>query len=435
MNCPYCSEQHPDNARFCPVTGQTIPEQLTCAGCGRETKAGVKFCPYCGSTTFLDKPKAHLKLGRKKRATILWTLIGVVALFFAVVVGLFFFDGLSLQSQRLISNLRSPSETPTQESERFIRVADIGNNGEDSIQATDTPTTTVTPQPTVTWTPTPTITLSATPVPTYTHTPQPTSTPTSYTINPNDGSELIFIPPGEFFMGSNPNSDPYFWGSEGPMHRVSLDGYWIYRTEVTNAMYQACVNEVACPRPAYTRSATRPEYFGNPIYADYPVIFVSWRDAAAYCRWAGGRLPSEAEWEKAARGEDGRLFPWGNQPPDGEKVNFCDWNCSAAHRDPSHDDGYRDTAPVGNYLAGASPYGVLDMAGNVWEWTFDWFQEAYYKVSPELNPLGPASGTRRVIRGGSWFNPAEGLRTVARASYSPETTLESLGFRCVVDNP
>ena len=171
-------------------------------------------------------------------------------------------------------------------------------------------------------------------------------------------------------------------------------------------MYQECVAQHACPKPQYTRSSTRSDYFGNHTFDDYPVIYVNWRAAAAYCLWAGGRLPTEAEWEKAARGTDRRLFAWGNSPPTGERANYCDRNCTDDLNDPSQDYRYRDTTPIGSFPAGASFYGVLDMAGNVWEWTADWFQPVYYKVSPQENPLGPASGERRVVRGGWWYNPA-----------------------------
>jgi serine/threonine protein kinase len=276
-------------------------------------------------------------------------------------------------------------------------------------------------------------TPTSTDLPIPTKTPTPTNTPIIAVSNPMDIAELIHIPSGEFIMGSDKNNDPYWYGAEGPSHRVYLEGYWIYRTEVTNRMYQTCVEQHACPRPAYNKSSTRAEYFSNPAYDNYPVIFVSSDDAISYCRWAGGRLPTEAEWEKAARGEDSRLFAWGNQPPTGELANYCDRNCSDNLRDSSQDDGYRDTSPAGNYPKGSSPYGLLDMAGNVWEWTSDWFDPVYYKVAPLENPLGPASGQRRVVRGGSWYNPAEGIRTVNRRSERPGTTTETLGFRCVVE--
>jgi len=132
-------------------------------------------------------------------------------------------------------------------------------------------------------------------------------------------------------------------------------------------------------------------------------------------------MPTEAEWEKAARGTDGRLFLWGDTSPSSQLANF-------------RDSGYRDTASIGAYLDAVSPYGALDMAGNVWEWTFDWFQSAYYNVSPYENPLGPASGSSRIMRGGSWHNTADGVRTVARASIKHDT-FNTLGFRCAQDGP
>ena len=235
-------------------------------------------------------------------------------------------------------------------------------------------------------------------------------------------------------MGSDASIDPYFWGAEAPIHTITLDGYWIYQMEVTNAMYQACVADQACPRPQWNYSQTRDTYYGDHAFDDYPVIYVSWVDAQSYCTWAGGRLPSEAEWEKAARGnQDERLFPWGDTPANSEQANFCDTNCSEYYAENNKNDGYADTSPVGTYPAGASPYGLLDMAGNVWEWTYDWFATPYNKSITE-NPFGPANGTARVIRGGSFYNPSMDLRVVQRASLSPGKTLETLGFRCVLED-
>lgn len=252
-----------------------------------------------------------------------------------------------------------------------------------------------------------------------------------------DQAELVFIPAGEFLMGSDPG-EPYFWGAEAPKHTVYLDAFWIYRTEVTNGMYRACVEVGACLVPRENSSHTHEEYFNSHQYDGYPVIHVGYEDAAAYCEWAGARLPTEAEWEKAARGTEGVLFPWGSEELQDEFANFCDEGCpehSIEFTEQGFNDGYRDVAPVGSYPAGASPFGALDMAGNVLEWVADWYAVDYYSHSPEINPTGPESGTRRIIRGGSWWSLREGLRPAARASKSPEFSSDMVGFRCAVDAP
>jgi formylglycine-generating enzyme required for sulfatase activity len=169
-------------------------------------------------------------------------------------------------------------------------------------------------------------------------------------------------------------------------------------------------------------------------FENHPVVQINWDQAQTYCKWAGGRLPLEAEWEKAGRGTDGRRFSWGNESPSASLLNYCDAQCSVQTKDATQDDGYPSTAPVGSFLAGASPYGVLDMAGNVEEWVADWYEIGYYKSSPKENPLGPESGTNRVIRGGAWTDkdPAR-LRVVARLGMPPMSSFDILGFRCVVD--
>jgi len=259
-------------------------------------------------------------------------------------------------------------------------------------------------------------------------------TPNEITTSTKDGAELAYVLAGEFIMGSDAH-EPYFWGAEAPKHDVYLNAFWIYRTEVTNKMYRACVQEKACPHPVQSRSNTRNDYYENSLYGNYPVVYVTYYSALAYCQWIGGRLPTEAEWEKAARGTDGRLFPWGNGELQGNLANFCNTGCPGDEVEYGFDDGYRDTAPVGNYPDGASPYSALDMAGNVLEWVGDWFQIEYYSSSPFENPLGPASGTRRGIRGGSWISARSGLRPAARASLKPDNSLDILGFRCAMVAP
>jgi len=249
----------------------------------------------------------------------------------------------------------------------------------------------------------------------------PVATPvqlsTQREINSGDGAEMILIPEGTFIMGSDLAHDPLFWGAEKPIHEVFLSPYYIYRTEVTNSMYQACVTAAQCRKPDVLRSRTRKSYFENPQFNNYPVIYVTWQDAVNYCKWAGGRLPSEAEWEKAARGTDGRRFPWGDDEDGIGRAAFK----------------HGDTEPVGTYPTGASPYGLLDVAGNVLEWVNDNYAVEYYNQSPLENPTGPDFGTRKGYRGGSWYSLIDGLRTAARASSKPDQAMDIVGFRCAMD--
>jgi len=337
----------------------------------------------------------------------------------------------SLDGNVLTFSLANQPIKVAQNTEDSLPVPSITNTAFSTLTETEmppqlSPTSTVIP-------PTATLTLTPTLVP-------PTRTPTisledryvDFQVNPKDSMPMVFVPAGEFIMGSNEDEDPYFWGAEGPEHVVYVDAFWIYQTEVTNAMYQACVAEQACPKPLRHESRTVADYYVNEEFADYPAIQVNWVDAAAYCVWAGGRLPTEAEWEKAARGTDGAMFPWGNGSLEPGYASFCGSSCPGYERE-HFDDGYYEIAPVGSFPPGASPYGALDMAGNVWEWVFDYFNKEYFTVSPDENPRGPLTGSRRVIKGGSWFNPVSGLRSAARTSIPPQDGLDTLGFRCVLD--
>lgn len=266
---------------------------------------------------------------------------------------------------------------------------------------------------------------------------EPTLTPTevddpNFRISEKDQSEQIFIPAGEFIMGTEETDAQHFFNNgvaypEVPMHTVYLDGYWIDKFEVTNARYALCVAEGACTPPWVNFSNTREEYYGNPEFDNFPVIMVDWWQASTFCEWAGGKLPTEAEWEKAARGTDGRKYPWGNDPITDDKANFCDKNCTREHANPGFDDGFADTAPVGSFPNGASPYGVMDMAGNVWEWTSSVPME--YPYDPNDGREDP-DGYYHVWRGGPWSNGTWWIRSTLRYKSVPKYWYENLGFRC-----
>jgi formylglycine-generating enzyme required for sulfatase activity len=228
---------------------------------------------------------------------------------------------------------------------------------------------------------------------------------------------MVSVPAGVFAMGSS-ESDTQAADDEKPQHTVYLNAFWLDQTEVTNSMYASCVRAGVCQQPEKTSSKTRLLYYGESHYDAYPVLFVSWEEAKNYCHWVGRRLPTEAEWEKAARGENGLTYPWGEAPPGPGLLNF--------------DNQVGDTTQVGSYTGGASPYGALEMAGNVSEWTADWYGEDYYAVSPAFNPLGPLSGAYRVLRGGSWFSSRDAVRAAFRLWNIPGLHSDSVGFRCAL---
>jgi formylglycine-generating enzyme required for sulfatase activity len=251
-------------------------------------------------------------------------------------------------------------------------------------------------------------------------------------ISAPDGVTMRLVAAGPFTMGIaiptsqrecrqwSPNFDcdiETFAHEEKP-HTVTLGDFYIDEYEVTNRQYAACVAAKVCAAPPEEPSfhtTLYQNYYRDPQYANYPLVNSTWDEASAYCAWRGARLPSEAEWEKTARGVDGRIYPWGNEFA-GQWANICDKSCQYSQSNPAFDDGYWYPAPVGSYPTGASPYGILDLAGNVSEWVADWYD--------------PASPIHKIVRGGSWNDRAYTVRTSYRATWMPDTRSTSFGFRC-----
>ena len=259
---------------------------------------------------------------------------------------------------------------------------------------------------------------------TETLTPETSLYVVSTQVSPIDGMVMVFVPQGEFLMGVDKDNE---YGFPNPGYTVYLDAYWIDQTDVTNAMYALCVDAGACHEPHSPKNVDT-VFKGD----NQPAGFVNWNDADDYCRWAGRRLPTDAEWEKAARGTDGRTYPWGNQKPAGNLLNFADINSSMQDADKNIDDGYKFTSPVWNYPDGASPYGALDMAGNAFQWVQDW-DGNYYVNPPYINPQGPSSGEDKILRGGSCFNDERAIRSMFSLSIEPSSVAGNISFRCAMN--
>ena len=234
-----------------------------------------------------------------------------------------------------------------------------------------------------------------------------------------DSMVMIHIPDARFQLSEQGK------GGQGN-HQVMLDSYWIDQTEVTNSHYAQCVENGSCEPP--TSCVWGEPTYGNDDYKTHPVICVTWQMANTYCEWAGARLPTEAEWDYAARGPERYPYTWGDsfEP---ENLNFCDANCTKSDSQ-KYNDGYALTAPVGSYPDGASWSGALDMNGNVWEWLADWY--APYTSASQENPAGPNYGTERIIRGGSWYDLPDFLRADHRHPFNPNDYNHLIGFRCAL---
>ena len=279
-------------------------------------------------------------------------------------------------------------------------------------------------------------------------------------LREKDQGTMLYVTAGQFEMGIKDEQIKYVLtlcqeynqdcnyevSSElsRPTHRVALHGYWIDQYEITNAQFAAFLNDqgnqiesgaswLSIDNPHSLIKLANDSFQPKEGFAEHPVIEVTWYGATAYCEWAGGRLPTEAEWEYAARGPESLIFPWGNTF-DLTRLNFCDTNCEKFWKTEDYDTGYSDgfpmTAPVGSYPDGASWCGSMDMAGNVWEWVADWMGP--YNIFPQTDPTGPESGTIKVIKGGAWCNAPTVFVSSYRWNYAPLGSGFNLGFRCVV---
>ena len=362
-------------------------------------------------------------------------IIAISAVLIIALVGTIIWTVLSdsvrtTQSANMENYLTQTSAVQLTEAALEPSVEVVTETPTETPEGTGTPEMTETPQPTETIQPTEEI-------PTATNTPEPTLAPTEVMVRVRgvDGMPMVSIPAGAFQMGRTDQQLTWntqqewcdssctvdLWASEQPVHTVTLDTYWIDQYEVSNVQYAACEAAGVCQSPLEGRSLSRDNYYATDAFADYPVVYVSWQDARNYCAWAGGRLPTEAEWEKAARGTSGGLYPWGDTLPNESLANYGKF--------------VADTSRVGKYPAGVSEYEVFDLAGNVWEWVSDYWDANYYQSSPSTNPTGPETGTNRIIRGGAFHNTGGDIRSALRLEYPPEEQRYFIGFRCVVPGP
>lgn len=260
-------------------------------------------------------------------------------------------------------------------------------------------------------------------------------------IRAKNWKKMVLVPAGRFEMGStdrevdaayqlgkkdNPDATKRWFNDEKPRHQVWVDAFYMDKYEVTVGEYKA-----------FTRATG---FQGLPDFVseyapggNHPVVGVSWDDAGAYCRWAGKQLPTEAQWEKAARGSDRRSYPWGNKPINGKLANYCDINCEFPWKDKNENDRYKHTSPVGYYELGENPNGIHDLAGNVWEWVQDWYDRKYYSRSSKNNPVNRKKALYRLVRGGGWDHAPALIRSAYRYGLSPDSRgYLAVGFRCVV---
>jgi len=421
MKCPHCGQEHSNEATFCPVTGNQIVA-FECPNCGQVIMAGLPYCSYCGYNLIAE---AQPPPPRRRWWPWLVALGVVVGITLAAVV---LWRTLFGQPGPGTSGSSFPTQPPL--------ASQTSDTGSQNPAATGAPTASL--PPIETGTPT-AAAASATP---------PDCTAIGQTwVRPKDGMQLLCVPAGSFVIGMK--TCP-FVGCQKEVNGGSVDlaAYWIDQTEVTNALFTQFVTETAFVTGAEKTGASEvngnlqavpgadwmhPQGPDSSIsgLADHPVVQINWFAANAYCKWTGSSLPTEAQWEKAARGTDGRLFPWGNDLPKDSLLNAADSSLPVAWARPDQNDGYRYTAPVGSYPAGNSPYGVEDMAGNAWEWTRSLYRDYPYKPADGREiQASPAAGDKVVMRGGGWFDDYGSVRSTLRYGAIPDLSHDATGFRC-----
>ena len=340
------------------------------------------------------------------RSTLLWIPIALLV----GALGLFVFERYVMPPQPPVPTARAFDPTPTSAelgSAATITATATVSGGSPTMVVTEafTPSPTETPAATATRTPEPLATTTPSPTPVQPPSPLPAATKT----NPLDGAKYVYVPPGAFAMGSE-QDDTVARADEKPQSSVHVDGFWVMRTEVTNGQYRRCVEAGACTAPNNAR-------WNDAVYADHPVTGVTWQQATAYAAWVGGRLPTEAEWEKACRGTAGGIYPWGDGSPTENLANFFP--------------NTGGTMPVGSYSPqGDSPYGVADIAGNVWEWTSS--RPEPYPYTAGDRPEDPGAEGKRVLRGGAWYLGADYIRCASRFSFGENYGYYDFGFRVVM---
>ena len=457
MLCPHCHQLHPAGATFCPETGLSIEiAALTCPACHNPIRSEFAFCPHCNYPLSPDASTVPPS-GFPKKTLLTMIGVGLVVILLAGWLAWNKGDRAYFAAQTRLPNLNLPpiaafearQSTPTPgESAAVLGQNETEQPGVEVVAAltgqpivSEGPTLTETVQPTATTLP---------PLPNATRTAIPTPTP-------NTPPGMASIDGGTFKMGATEDEMRWHLNSCNhyascnvvdyedmlPQHLVELSPYFIDIHEVTNAEYRECAVAGACAQPSASaiRQYLNSDYYSNQKYDSYPVVGVNWNDGVNFCEWSGKRLPTEAEWEYAAKGEDGQFFPW-TRVPNGYTTsvvfggstplaNYCDRDCSMENwNDTSLNDGWKGPAPVMSYPPG--PFGLYDMAGNVTEWIQDYYGENFYQTSPRKDPVNTTWKDWRITRGGGWNNGIYHLTSMMRSAQSPSSPKAFIGFRCVM---